>query len=259
MRRGERLQTHYSSDLAFQSAVSTNSQQYSLHHIIQIATVDPDRVELSAEMRNIIARLPPFSTETEKQYMEFFSDYGTHIVTRLALGGVLRVVLDSRDEASKLKTSVTGNGRVVNSASGRLAHSRRILVFRDGGGSVAPELTSFLEKNFVPDIQSSDWHQLRDRWIKELEKDPVFCPDHPLTEFQPMYAVRGLTGDERTYLGAAYEIYVQKTVQRENGSTITEGGESTPLPRRKNWLNVAKLLRESVTQAVSRFSGNGRY
>ncbi|KAJ7348407.1 hypothetical protein DFH08DRAFT_1000220 [Mycena albidolilacea] len=259
MRRGERLQTHYSSDLAFQSAVSTNSQQYSMHHVIQIATVDPDRVELSAEMRNIIARLPPFSTETEKQYMEFFSDYGTHIVTRLALGGVLRVVLDSRDEASKLKASVTGNGRVVNSASGRLAHSRRILVFRDGGGSVAPELTSFLEQNFVPDIQSSDWHQLRDRWIKELEKDPVFCPDHPLTEFQPMYAVRGLTGDERTYLGAAYEIYVQKTVQRENGSTITDGGESRPLPRRKNWLNVAKLLRESVAQAVSRFSGNGRY
>jgi hypothetical protein len=190
--------------------------------------------------------------------MEFFSDYGTHIVTRLALGGVLRVVLDSRDEASKLKASVTDNGRVVNSVSGRSAHSRRILVFRDGGGSVAPELTSFLEKKFVPDIQSSDWHQLRDRWIKELEKDPVFCPDHPLTEFQPMCAVRGLTEDERTYLGAAYEIYVQKTVRRENGSTTTEGGESRPLPRRKNWLNVAKLLRESVVQAVSRFSGNGR-
>ncbi|KAJ7751859.1 hypothetical protein B0H14DRAFT_2980824 [Mycena olivaceomarginata] len=240
MRRGERLQTHYSSDLALQSAVSTACTK--------IATVDPDCVELSAEMRNIIARLPPFSTETERQYMEFFSDYGTHIVTRLALGGILRVVLDSRDEVSKLKTSVTGNGRVVNSASGRLAHSRRILVFRDGGGSVAPELTSFLEQNFVPDIQ----------WIKELEKDPVFCPD-PFTEFQPMYAVRGLTGDERTYLGAAYEIYVQKTVQRENGSTITEGGESRPFPRRKNWLNVAKLLRESVAQAVSRFSGNGRY
>ncbi|KAF7366102.1 Protein hedgehog [Mycena venus] len=260
MRHEERLQTHYSSDSALQSAVSTNSQQYSLHHVIQIATVDPDRVELSAEMRNIIARLPPFSTETEKQYMEFFSDYGTHVVTRLALGGVLRVVLDSRDEASKLKASVTGNGRVVNSASGRLARSRRILVFRDGGGSVAPQLTTFLEHNFVPDIQSSDWYQLRDKWIKELEKDPVFCPDHPLTEYQPLYAVRGLTGDERKYLKTAYEIYAQKTVQRENGATSPEGGDqSRPLPRRKNWLNVARLLRESVAQAVSRFSGNGTH
>jgi hypothetical protein len=227
-RHKELLQSHYSSQL------------YSLHHIIQIATADPDRVELSGEMRNIISRLPPFLAGSEKQYMQFFADYGTHVVTRLALGGVLKVVLDSRDEVSKHKSSATGNGGVVNSTSRRLAHSRKVLVFRDGGGSIGPELSSFLEHNFVPDIQSSDWHQLRDRWIKELDKDPVFCPDHPLTEFQPMYAVRGLTGDEQMNLGAAYKIYVQKTVQREHGSTITEGGELRLLPRRKNWFNIGK-------------------
>ncbi|KAJ7483650.1 DDE superfamily endonuclease-domain-containing protein [Mycena latifolia] len=257
MRREERLRDHYSSSWALRSAVSTDSQQYSLHHIIQLATVDPDRVELSAEMRNIISGLPPFSPLSEKQYMQFFADYGTHVVTRLALGGVLRVVLNSRDEASKQKTSATGNGGVVNSTSGRFAHSRRILVFRDGGGSVAPELTRFLEHNFVPDINSPDWQQVRNEWMKDLEKDPVFCPDHPLTEYQPLYTVRGLTGNKQKYLEDAYQIYVQKTAHREKGSEIDKSAEeSKSLPRRKNWFMVARLLRESVTQAVSKFGGN---
>ncbi|KAJ7040039.1 hypothetical protein C8F04DRAFT_1254495 [Mycena alexandri] len=201
-----RREEHYSSNWALQSAVSTNSQQYSLHHIIQIATADPGRVELSAEMRNIISRLPPFSAESEKQYMQFFADYGTHVVTRLALGGVLRVVLNSRDEVSKHQTYTTGTGEVVNSTSGRIAHNRRVLVFRDGGGSVGRELSGFLEHNFVPDIKSPDWHQVRKKWIKELEKDPVFCPDHPLTEYQPLCSVRGLPGSTISdWLGSAWE------------------------------------------------------
>jgi hypothetical protein len=128
MRREEQLQAHYSGSWAHQSAVSTNSQQYSLYHIIQIAAIDPDRVELSAEMRSMISRLPPFPALSEKEYMQFFADYGTHIVTRLALGGVLWIILDSRDEAFNQKASATGNGAVINSTSKRLAHSRRILV-----------------------------------------------------------------------------------------------------------------------------------
>ncbi|KAJ7700603.1 hypothetical protein B0H16DRAFT_1834858 [Mycena metata] len=254
-----RREEHYSSNWAFQSAVSTHSQQYSLHHIIQIATADPDRVELSAEMRNIISRLPPFSAESEKQYMQFFADYGTHVVTRLALGGVLRVVLDSRDEVSKHQTYATGNGGAVNSTSGRLAHNRRVLVFRDGGGSVGRELSGFLEHNFVPDIKSPDWHQIRRKWIKELEKDPVFCPDHPLTEYQPMYSIRGLPGNKQKDLENAYQIYAQKTAHTGKVPDNSEStGESKPLPRRKNWFSVARLLRESVTQAVWKFGGNRR-
>ncbi|KAJ7267856.1 hypothetical protein C8J57DRAFT_1613976 [Mycena rebaudengoi] len=259
MRREEQLRAHYSSNWAHQSAVSTNSQQYSLHHVIQIAAIDPDRVELSAEMHSMISRLPPFSAQSEKEYMQFFADYGTHVVTRLALGGVLRVVLDSRDEAYNQKASVTGNGAVISSTSGRLAHSRRILVFRDGGGSVAPELTSFLERNFVPDIKSPEWQQVRSKWIKDLEKDPVFCPDHPLAEYQPLYTVRGLLRNEQKYLEDAYQIYVQKIVHREKGFEISKSTkEAKPLPRRKNWFMVARLLRESVTQAVSKFGGNRR-
>ncbi|KAJ7714596.1 hypothetical protein B0H16DRAFT_1742513 [Mycena metata] len=229
-----RREEHYSSNWAFQSAVSTHSQQYSLHHIIQIATADPDRVELSAEMRNIISRMPPFSAESEQQYMQFFANYGTHVVTRLALGGVLRVVLDSRDEVSKHQTYATGNGGAVNLTSGRLARNRRVLVFRDGGGSVG-------------------------QWIKELEKDPVFCPDHPLTEYQPLCSIRGLPGDKQKDLENAYQIYVQKTVRTEKVLDNSEStGESKTLPRRKNWFSVARLLRESVTQAVWKFGGNRR-
>ncbi|KAJ7725776.1 hypothetical protein B0H16DRAFT_1735949 [Mycena metata] len=237
-----RREEHYSSNWAFQSAVSTHSQQYSLHHIIQIATADPDRVELSAEMRNIIPRLPPFSAESEQQYMQFFANYGRML-----------------DEVSKHQTYATGNGGAVNSTSGRLARNRRVLVFRDGGGSVGRELSGFLEHNFVPDIKSPDWHQIRRKWIKELEKNPVLCPDHPLTEYQPLCSIRGLPGDKQKDLENAYQIYVQRTVRTEKVLKNSESsGESKALPRRKNWFSVARLLRESVTQAVWKFGGNRR-
>ncbi|KAJ7260753.1 hypothetical protein C8J57DRAFT_1233001 [Mycena rebaudengoi] len=196
---------------------------------IQIAAIDPDRVELSAEMRSMISRLPPFSALSEKEYMQFFADYGTHIVTRLALGGVLWIILDSRDEAFNQKASATGNGANT----------------RIGGGSVAPEITSSLERNFIPDIKSPEWQEVRRKWIKDLEKDPVFCPDHPLAEYQPLYTVCGLPWLE------------QKRLHREKGAEISESAkEQKPLRRRKNWFMVARLLRGCVTQAVWKIGGN---
>ncbi|KAJ6470878.1 hypothetical protein C8R45DRAFT_937044 [Mycena sanguinolenta] len=258
-RREERLQSHYSSNWALRSAVATSSQQYRLYHIIQIATIDPDGVALSTEMRDIISRLPTFSAASEKQYMQFFADYGTHVVTRLALGGVLRVVIHSRDETSKQKISTSGNGGIGNTVSARSAHDQKTLVFLDGGGSAAAELTGFLEHNFALELMSPDWQQIRDKWIKDLEKDPVFCPDHPLTEYQALYAFQDLPSDKQKSLQDAYRIYVEKAAPREKSPKFIENTEeSNPLPRRKNWFTVARLLRESVTQAVWKFGGNRR-
>ncbi|KAJ7907605.1 hypothetical protein B0H13DRAFT_2273628 [Mycena leptocephala] len=264
---GEDLQSHYTSSYALRSAISGNSQQYSLHHIIQIAAVDPDRVEVSAEMRNIIARLPSFSpqSESERQYNQFFTDYGTHVATRLALGGVVRVIIDSKAQVTKKKTShVMGNEGVVNSTSERVAHGHRIMVFRDGGGSVAPALTTFLEHNFLHNRNSPEWQQIRTKWIQDLEKDPVFCPDHPFTEYQPLYTVRGLTEAERKNLEDAYKLYVQTAASphNENSSQNTEPSvgpiQSKLLPRRRNFLSVAKSLRDGVTSAIWKFGVNRR-
>jgi hypothetical protein len=264
---GDDLQSHYTSSYALRSAITGNSQQYSLHHIIQIAAVDPDRVEVSAEMRNIIARLPSFSpqSESERQYNQFFTDYGTHVATRLALGGVVRVIIDSKAQVTKTKSShVMGNEGVVNSTSERVAHGHRIMVFRDGGGSVAPALTTFLEHNFLHNRSSPEWQQIRTKWIQDLEKDPVFCPDHPFTEYQPLYTVRGLTEAERKNLEDAYKLYVQTAASphNENSSQNTEPSvgpiPSKLLPRRRNFLSVAKSLRDGVTSAIWKFGVNRR-
>jgi hypothetical protein len=265
---GEDLQSHYTSSYALRFAISGNSQQYSLHHIIQIAAVDPDRVEVSAEMRNIIARLPSFSpqSESERQYNQFFTDYGTHVATRLALGGVVRVIIDSKSQVTKRsKTKTSYDEGVVNSTSERVVHhDHRIMVFRDGGGSVAPALTTFLEHNFLHNRSSPEWQQIRTKWIQDLEKDPVFCPDHPFTEYQPLYTVRGLTEAERKNLEDAYKLYVQKATSppNANSSQNTEPSvgpiQSKLLPRRRNFLSVAKSLRDGVTNAIWKFGVNRR-
>ncbi|KAK7065105.1 protein hedgehog [Favolaschia claudopus] len=252
-----RLQTHYSSDPAFRSAISAQSQQYRLYHVIQIATVDPDRVELSAEMLRLIERLPAFSAQTEKQYMQFFSDYGTHVITRLVLGGVLRVILKSTDSAmSRRSTSASSNGARITSSSSKSALTRSMLVLRDGGGAVAPDLTRFLERNFSPDLNSTEWHSIRQRWITELEKDPVFCPDHPLTSCVPLYEARGIPSGIQAALKQAYQLYDKKVPATEKtGKTTESAGDSKPLPRRKNWFNVTKKLGEAMTQVRLLFGG----
>ncbi|KAJ7907595.1 hypothetical protein B0H13DRAFT_1879428 [Mycena leptocephala] len=264
---GEDLQFHYTSSYALRSAISDTSQQYSLHHIIQIAAFDPDRVELSSEMRNMIARLPSFSSQSQskRQYNKLFTDYGTHVATRLTLGGLVRVIIDSKPQVTKKKTShVMGNESVVNSTSERVARGHRIMAFRDGGGSVAPALTTFLEHNFLQNRNSPEWQQIRTKWIQDLEKDPVFCPDHPFTEYQPLYTVRGLTEAERKNLEDAYKLYVQKTTSphNENSPQNTEPSvgpiQSKLLPRRRNFLSVAKSLRDGVTSAIWKFGVNRR-
>ncbi|KAK7007846.1 protein hedgehog [Favolaschia claudopus] len=252
-----RLQTHYSSDPAFRSAISAQSQQFRLYHVIQIATVDPDGVELSAEMLGLIERLPVFSAQTEKQYMQFFSGYGTHVITRLVLGGVLRVILKSTDSAMlRRSTSASSNGARITSSSSKSAQTRSMLVLRDGGGAVAPDLTRFLERNFSPDLNSEEWHCIRQRWITELEKDPVFCPDHPLTRCVPLYEVRGIRSGIQADLKQAYQIYDQKVLAIEKAAkTMESAGDSKPLPRRKNWFNVTRKLGEAMTQVRLLFGG----
>jgi hypothetical protein len=145
---------------------------------------------LSPEMLGIIRRLPPWSAESENQYHEFFSTHGTHVVLRLALGGNLRVVTRG------------------------LQDTKNILIFRDGGGSIASELTSVLENHFRQrrEHQSSySWPEadVRMKWIKALEIDPTFCPDSGSTQYRWLHTLGGLTPAQAHDLRQASKSYLQ--------------------------------------------------
>jgi hypothetical protein len=165
--------------------------------------VDPgsSALRLSAEMKSQIERLPVWSEQTKREYHQFFARFGTHVVTRLALGGALRVIIDSQDRAGKKHKNP--NSPPV----GRPGHIQRATILRDGGASVAAELTRALEDLFLRG-ENSLWQRLRDKWIKDLERDPVFCPDDPITQYALLYTFPDLNGDQRRDLQRGSESYL---------------------------------------------------
>ncbi|KAJ7702862.1 hypothetical protein B0H14DRAFT_750618 [Mycena olivaceomarginata] len=120
----DRLQSHYSSDWAFHAAVSRNSQCHILHWESRVITASNTR--LSADMEALIGRLPPWSHAEQPKYTQFFKNYGTHVITQLVLGGTVRAIVDSTNDPK----------------------NSNIMIFRDGGASVAAELTVYLEQHF---------------------------------------------------------------------------------------------------------------
>ncbi|KAJ7220961.1 hypothetical protein C8J57DRAFT_1393443, partial [Mycena rebaudengoi] len=169
---------HYSSDWAFRaaSAIPKNPQFWILQCTTQVVV---GHKKLSKDMLNLIRRLPPWSPEEQPKYTQFFTNYGTHVLTQLVLGGTVRAIVDS-----------TKNGQSV-------------MIFRDGGASVAAELTVFLERCFPP----SKWKATSDKWIEALKKEPVFCPDHELTNYTPIYELNGLTSAQQKSLEKGYRTY----------------------------------------------------
>ncbi|KAJ7267857.1 hypothetical protein C8J57DRAFT_1325985, partial [Mycena rebaudengoi] len=86
---------HYSSDWAFRaaSAISKNSQVWILQCKTQIVVAR--HPQLSKDMLNLIRRLPPWSPGEQPKYTQFFTNYGTHVLTQLVLGGTVRAIIDS--------------------------------------------------------------------------------------------------------------------------------------------------------------------
>ncbi|KAJ7785037.1 hypothetical protein DFH07DRAFT_2744 [Mycena maculata] len=219
---------HYSSDWAFRAAVSKNSQYWILHCKTQIVAAGHQR--LSKDMQNLIRRLPPWSPVEQPKYTQFFSNYGTRVITQLVLGGTLRAILD-----------VTNDGR------------QSVIIFRDGGASVAAELTVHLEQNFPPSVSPSQWKDTREKWIQALEKEPVFCPDHTLTKYKLISELHGLTPDQKTWLERGYQSYMASSPR--NDKTSDRKGSRTghdSLQREFNLAEAVKLLRDAVTHALYR-------
>ncbi|KAF8145219.1 hypothetical protein K438DRAFT_1782157 [Mycena galopus ATCC 62051] len=230
----DRLRTHYSSDWAFRAAVSKNSECHVLHFTRMVVL---GHQQLSQDMRNLINRLPPWSPAEQPKYMQFFMNYGTHVITQLALGGTVRAIADSTNDPKK----------------------PIIMIFRDGGASVAAELTVHLEQHF-PHLASSGWKETLERWIRALEKEPVFCPDHQRTQLKPIYKFDQLTHTQQTDLANAYWAYVASPPRDEKSSDrrgFRGGSDSDWLQRDRNFSDAVKDLLEAVTQAVYRL-GQGR-
>ncbi|KAJ7220964.1 hypothetical protein C8J57DRAFT_1731894 [Mycena rebaudengoi] len=184
---------HYSSDWAFRaaSAISKNPQFWILQCTTQVVV---GHKKLSKDMLNLIRRLPPWSSEEQPKYTQFFTNYGTHVLTQLVLGGTVRAIVDS----TKNRQSV--------------------MIFCDGGASVAADLTVFLERCFPPSKSPSEWKATSDSWIEALKKESVFCPDHELTKYTPIYELSGLTPAQQTNLEKGYKSYMASRPQNDKTS-----------------------------------------
>ncbi|KAF7372446.1 Protein hedgehog [Mycena venus] len=134
----EGFSAHYASSDAFQSARSTDSQVYTAQHITAEVWVRTLHPKVSQEMLRIINRLPRWSESddsSKKQYHEFFSNYGTHVVLRLALGGNLRIVthglrvedIKEHDNGRNLSAggNVPGLDKLEKDVGGDAAHLQR--------------------------------------------------------------------------------------------------------------------------------------
>ncbi|KAF7335075.1 Protein hedgehog [Mycena venus] len=229
------LTAHYSSSSALRSVMTRKSQLYLHHHAIAEVRIASPTPRLSQEFLGLIERLPPWSEESKEQYYEFFSNYGTHVVLRLVLGGILRLVSFSRQDT---KEHARGRGSIeqkspvldrlgakvgaalrgsLDTGTSRCNKEHNITMFCDGGDAVASQLTHVLEAQFSV-FQSHlssfspcllpGWTDVRRQWIEELDKDAVLCPDHDDTEYRWIHTLGGLTKDQESDLRAASQCYL---------------------------------------------------
>jgi hypothetical protein len=236
-------------------------------------------------MLDEIDKLPGWSDESMQTYYDFFASYGTHVVTRVALGGVLRVVSQARKSSEEHSSDrilqdpgyvPTDVGRVAQHGT-TVSQKRQVMIFRDGGGAVASRLTRILEQRFS-DLQEgssvapSDYTDVCVQWIQELQKDPIFCPEDPNTEYQWLHALGGLTETQREDLRLASESYLKappvealfapstrnnteppkgsaREIDRETAVEYIPRSDTGSLPREQNHLGVITKLKVMFERA----------
>ncbi|KAJ6472015.1 hypothetical protein C8R45DRAFT_1013754 [Mycena sanguinolenta] len=194
------LRKYYSTSSAFQTASSTSSDTH-VRTCITYQLTSNSAPTVSEEMKTVIQQLPTWSSESQDKYNEFFDTYGSHVVTRVALGGLLRVVLRRTDAES----------------SEELPRLQAVEIFRDGGGAVSGDLTLALEAHFLGQDATGDYRTILVRWMEALETDPVFCPEDDLTQIVPFHELEG-AGDKRADLDRALRVYL---LERPKSASLT--------------------------------------
>ena len=225
------LSSHYSSSLAFNSAKSEKSEVYLFRVTTGVINFSASSMTLSEEMITHIAQLPPLPDELARtseanqameQYYDFFESHGTHVVLQVSLGGLLRVVrqeinIDGRSSKKKYQ----------------------VAIFRDGGGAVASQLTLALE-NYSRNhslCSDSNWTDICMPWVKEVQNDPVFCPDDESTKYCWLYELDGLNKNQKADLKWASESYLTRRRMSDhatNNSTSGVPGELKNIDRQGN-------------------------
>ncbi|KAJ7753186.1 hypothetical protein B0H16DRAFT_1544757 [Mycena metata] len=186
------LLNHYSTSSAFQSASLPSSKTY-VRACVTYDLTSNSTPMVSEEMKAIIQQLPIWSSASQEEYNEFFETHGTYVVTRVALGGLLRVVL-----------------RRTDSGSFEEPHGlQAVEIFQDGGGALAGAVTQELGAHFRGQGVPGSYRSTLIRWIDALETDPVFCPDQEPTHIEPLHALDGV-GEKRADLERALGVYLSR-------------------------------------------------
>ncbi|KAK7001475.1 hypothetical protein R3P38DRAFT_3217058 [Favolaschia claudopus] len=183
---------------------------YTAVYVTGIKTVS--KPALSQEMINIISDLPPWSPATKHLYFQFFSDYGTHIVVAIALGGTIRVTMPSLQ---------TPGAKPSKKKAPAVPNAFNVSILREGGGSATEEVVFMLQKHFrtlaatlvASGLQALAWpnDDLRMQWVKGIDHNSTLCPDSPGTRCERLDALAGLSSQQQTHLKEAAEVYLRSS------------------------------------------------
>jgi hypothetical protein len=269
------LSGHYASSHAYRASRSNDSQVYVAQHITAVAKIKPMSPHLSAEMLQAIKELPTWDQGPKPEYEEFFVNYGTHVVMSLALGGTLRIVVhhlkDRKAYDPRRDVGVAAIAPVLNkigidagvaasysvdTGASEAKDDIDINIFRDGGGSVASELTATLE-NYLKrargrSVQFGCPESVRVNWVKALATDPTFCPDHTSTEFRWLHTLSGLTASQKNNLRQASEYYLKMRHGSPDPVPLNPG----ELPRKSNFQRVREKFTKIFGGRRNRGAGN---
>ncbi|KAJ6503742.1 hypothetical protein C8R45DRAFT_1070307 [Mycena sanguinolenta] len=210
---------HYANWPAFLASREDDSRVFAWQVVTAEASIHHHKQpQVSRDFRDVIAELPKWSESDEvsrKRYDHFFSTHGTHVVLRVALGGVVRVVVT--DHRGLEGQSIKGHRK--NSGP---RHRPDVDVFQEGGSSVASELVLSAEQQFKQrpfHLSSYAWpsHALLSKWIEAITSDPVFCPDNDFTLYAPFHTLGGLDSERQKDLEAASRFYLRSVRPGESG------------------------------------------
>ncbi|KAK7001474.1 hypothetical protein R3P38DRAFT_3612130 [Favolaschia claudopus] len=224
------------------------------------------------EMLGIISDLGRWTggPASREKYYDFFSNHGTHVVLRLALGGKLRIARwDDTKNAGRRKKREFGAGMNIPRFpfGGNMNHEKskgedeargdmHVEIFREGGAEVAQDLTSELEthaKSSTSVDSSADkleWPnvEIRKKWILALKAEPTFCPDAEETEYREIFSLGGLTSVQRDSLRDASNSYLMtRHIQQHGCPGGARGGQKDDMNRQRNHRGVMNWFHKFFT------------
>jgi hypothetical protein len=249
-----------SSSMISSRTESISSRWYIATKRIATAKIGVNSPPLSSDILREIETLPPWeggtSEDVRQRYNTFFNKHGTHVITGIVLGGVLRISCQddfSLDEQTvKLALQAKAEGLVPASICGNsypavgigkgkdvieLRSASNVTVICEGGRNIADRISENLKELFSclrdsPTEISRDWIQSRADWMAALETDPAFCREDPETTYTWIFDCEGLDQSQKRDLQAASKMYLEE--HRESPSTdcgeVSAASASTIIP-----------------------------